>query len=160
MCSHSCCAGELSWACSSSFLTSLPPFIHPSWGPDQDQASSHDIVSAHNIFAAGISTEKSVGMYLEGAITSCFPACFCIYAESSLFFPLSSLTKWETIHTVFVWIFVCCCTFNLEPDPLLTCSSLIQDCFKLLSMSALFHYIILQFFQFPNCKEKFSMVAN
>lgn len=80
-------------------------FIRPSWGPDQDQASSHDILSAH-IFAAGISTEKSVGMCLEEDISSCFPSRLCIYTESSLFFPLSSLRKREKIHTVFGFLFV------------------------------------------------------
>lgn len=44
-----------------------------------------------------------------------------------------------------VWIFVCCCTYNLKPDLFLFCSSLIQDCFKQLSMSVPFFSFTLFF---------------
>lgn len=120
-------------------------FIHPSWGPDQDQASSHDMYCLPTtFFAAGISAEKSVSMCLEGHISSCFRACLCISTESSLFFPLTSLTKWETIHIVFGLLFVVALLI-LNLTFFIFCSSLFQDCFKLLSMSLPFFSFTLHY---------------
>lgn len=64
--------------------------------------------------------------------------------SSSLY--LTSLTKWETIHTVFGF-FVCCCTFNFKPDIFLFLFISFPGLFQtLVSVSSiLFLYITLFF---------------
>lgn len=160
----------LCWRCVvglllSQHLTSLH-FIHLSWGPDQDWASSHDKLYDHNLFEAGISAEKSVGVCPEGGIfvvSSSFPACLCMGTKSSLFFPLSCFSHKMGDNSYSIWIFVCCCAFNFKPHILLFCPSLFQGSFKLSSISLPFCSFTLGYsssFQLSSCKEKFPMLAN
>lgn len=135
-------------------------FIHLSWGPDQDQASSHDILSAHNIFAAGIRTEKSVGTCLEGD-TSSLRMFMYIHRILPLLSSIFSHRMENNSHSV--WILVCCCTFNLKPDIFSFLFISYPGLFQTLVHVCSIHFLyITLFFSLSSLLtiEKFSMLAN
>lgn len=129
------------------FLNILPPYVLYTLTGIRPLHMIHCLPTT--FFVAGIRSEKSVRLSLEGDISSCFPACLYIYAESSLFFPLSYSSHKMGNSSYSVWIFVCCCTFSFKPDIFHFCSSLFQD-FQTLAYvtSILFLYITLFFSHF------------
>lgn len=160
LCSHSCCAEELPLACSSSFSTSLPPYVLYTCLEALPRIRPlHKIYCLPTTFLQQALVQKNQWVHVWREI---LVPCMFMYIHRILPLLPSIFSHKMENNSHSVWILVCCCTFNLKPDIFFFfCSSLIQDCFKLLSMSV--PLISFTVFFSPSSFltiEKISMLAN
>lgn len=147
LCSLSCYAEEMSWACSSSFSTSCflmfyTPVLRP-W-PGSGLFTWYTVCPQPFLQQGLVQKNQWVCAWRDILV----PVSVHVYVypqnppSSSLY--LTSLTKWETIHIVFGLLFVVALLI-LNLTFFIFCSSLFQDCFKLLSMSLPFFSFTLHY---------------
>lgn len=144
LCSYSCCDEELSWACASSFLTSLPPYVLYTHPEALTRIRPLHVISCLPTTVLQQALVQKISGYVSGGKYYFLFPCMFLYIHRILPLLPSIFSHKMGNNSHSVCLDFSCCTFNLEPD-FLFCSSFIQDCFKLLSISVLFHYII-QFF--------------
>lgn len=110
LCSHSCCAEDVSWACSS--LSILPPYILYTCLKVLTRIEPLHMINCMTttFLRQGLAQKNQGGCAQREVFLWLVPLSLHLYVctqnppSSSLC--LASHTKWETIHTVFGFLFV------------------------------------------------------